>query len=201
MYGRRSFLVKAGIGVLAIPYLAKCRNFTRKTTHIVSISFDDGFEKSFLKTAEIYEKYKLSACFNVIASAHLTDFKPPDDYIQTKVIGHFDLWNELKRRGHEIMPHGYKHENLARIELADSQRLILKSLDYFSKNLDDFDPLKAIFNFPFNPTIAASVSFPICKPNNGLPSVSFSSLVTDFPLMSDTVSLKFVNYSKKTLKD
>jgi peptidoglycan/xylan/chitin deacetylase (PgdA/CDA1 family) len=150
MHGRRSFLVKTGIGVLAIPFLANCKNFTNKITHIVSISFDDGFERSFLKTAEIYEKYELSACFNVIASVHLKDFKPPDNYIQTKVIGDFDLWNELKRRGHEIMPHGYKHENLGRIALADAQKLILKSLDYFSENLDDFDPLKAIFNFPFN---------------------------------------------------
>ena len=57
-----------------------------------------------------------------------------------------------------------------------------------------------IFNFPFSPTITASVSFPICKPSNGLTSVSFSSLVTDFPLMSDTVSLKFVNYSKTKSK-
>jgi hypothetical protein len=114
MHGRRSFLVKTGIGVLAIPFLANCKNFTNKITHIVSISFDDGFERSF------------------------------------NVIGDFDLWNELKRRGHEIMPHGYKHENLGRIALADAQKLILKSLDYFSENLDDFDPLKAIFNFPFN---------------------------------------------------
>jgi len=148
--GRRSFLIKAGIGTLALPYITSCSNFKRKTTHVFSISFDDGFEKSFLKTAEIYEKYKLSACFNVIASGHLNDFKPPDDYIQTRVIGDFDLWNELKRRGHEIMPHGYKHENLARIKLVDAQELILKSLDYFSMNLDDFDPLRAIFNFPFN---------------------------------------------------
>jgi len=150
MDGRRSFLIKAGIGVLALPYLTQCSNIKRKTTHVVSVSFDDGFEKSFIKTAEIYEKYNLNACFNVIASGHLNDFKPPDDYIQSEVIGDFDLWNELKRRGHEIMPHGYKHENLARLDLADAQKLILESLDYFVENLENFDPLKSIFNFPFN---------------------------------------------------
>ena len=32
----------------------------------------------------------------------------------------------------------------------DAQKLILKSLDYFSENLENFDPLKSIFNFPFN---------------------------------------------------
>ena len=150
MEGRRSFIIKAGIGVLALPYFTHCSSFKRKTTHVVSISFDDGFEKSFIKTAEIYEKYNLNACFNVIASGHFADFKPPDEYIQSAVIGDFELWNELKERGHEVMPHGYKHENLARLDFAEAQQLILESLEYFSENLENFDPLKAIFNFPFN---------------------------------------------------
>jgi peptidoglycan/xylan/chitin deacetylase (PgdA/CDA1 family) len=150
MQNRRSFLIKAGAGAITLPYLSFCSGFEKSISHVVSISFDDGFEKSFLKTAGIYEKYKLNACFNVIASGHDKDFKPPDDYIQPSVIGDFDLWNELKGRGHEIMPHGYKHENLARIDLADAQKLILKSLDVFAENLIGFEPLKAIFNFPFN---------------------------------------------------
>ncbi len=150
MDSRRSFLIKTGIGAVTLPYLSCCNFFNRSVTHIVSISFDDGFEKSFLKTAEIYEKYKLNACFNVIASGHENDFKPPDDYIQPSVIGGFDLWNELNERGHEIMPHGYKHENLATINLKDAQELIIKSLDVFSEKLNGFDPLRAIFNFPFN---------------------------------------------------
>ncbi len=150
MENRRSFLIKAGIGVVTLPYLSCCSSFNRSITHLVSISFDDGFEKSFLKTAEIYEKYELNACFNVIASGHENDFKPPDGYIQPLIIGNFDLWNELKRRGHEIMPHGYIHENLARIELSDAQELIIKSLDVFSDKLINFEPLQAIFNFPFN---------------------------------------------------
>ena len=48
--------------------------------HIVSLSFDDGFEKSNLKIAEIYEKFGLSACFNVIALGHDPNFEPPDPY-------------------------------------------------------------------------------------------------------------------------
>ena len=31
-----------------------------KKTHFVTLSFDDGFKKSSLRTAEIYEKYGLS---------------------------------------------------------------------------------------------------------------------------------------------
>ena len=154
MGNRRSFLIKAGIGAITIPYLSYCGGFDKSVSHLVSISFDDGFVQSFLKTAEIYEKYNLSACFNVIASGQDKDFKPPDDYIQPSVIGDFDLWNELKRRGHEVMPHGYRHENLARIEIAEAQNLILKSMDVFSENLDGFEPQKAIFNFPFNSSTA-----------------------------------------------
>ena len=46
-----------------------------KKTHFFTLSFDDGFKKSSMRTAEIYEKYKLSACINVIATAHLPDFR------------------------------------------------------------------------------------------------------------------------------
>ena len=150
MENRRSFLIKTGIGAVTLPYFFSCGNSEKPITHIVSLSFDDGFQKSFIKTAEIYEKYNLSACFNVIASGHENNFKPPDDYIQPSIIGDFDLWNELKNRGHEVMPHGYRHENLAGLDLADSQDLILRSLDVFSEKLNGFDPLKSIFNFPFN---------------------------------------------------
>ena len=41
-----------------------------EVTHVVTLSFDDGFRASSLKTAEIYERYGLSACINVIATAH-----------------------------------------------------------------------------------------------------------------------------------
>src|SRR5262245_22487247 len=81
-----------------------------KKTHFVTLSFDDGFKKSSLRTAEIYEKYTLSACINVIATAHHPDFVLPNEYHNFPV-GDFGLWNELQARGHEIMPHGYKHAN------------------------------------------------------------------------------------------
>ena len=74
---RRTFLKQAAIGTLSVLAIMGSIMKDPKITHIVSISFDDGFEKSFIKTAEIYEKYKLSACFNIIASAHLKSFVPP----------------------------------------------------------------------------------------------------------------------------
>ena len=154
MENRRSFLKKAGLGTLALPGFLSCISGKPEITHIVSVSFDDGFEKSFIKTAEIYEKYKLSACFNIVASGHLDSFVPPDDYILPGIIGDFSLWNELKKRGHEVMPHGYRHADLAQIPFEESIDLINKCLDYFSENLDEFDPHKSIFNFPFNSSTA-----------------------------------------------
>ena len=150
MQNRRSFLKNASIGALTIPGLLGGIMKDPETTHIVTISFDDGFEKSFIKTAEIFEKYKLSACFNVIASAHLKSFEAPDNYILPGIVGDFQLWNALHERGHEIMPHGFKHANLAQIPFSDAKKLINKSLDYFKEHLNDFNPEKSIFNFPFN---------------------------------------------------
>ena len=54
-----------------------------------------------------------------------------------------------------------------------------------------------ILSFPDKPTIAASVSLPICNPSNEVASVSFNSFVMDFPLISDTVNLKFAKDLKK----
>ncbi len=113
--------------------------------HLITLSFDDGFKKSFTRTAEIYEQHKLSACLNVVAAG-----LPEDAYIKSSPIGEFGLWNELKRRGHEIMPHGYRHENLAQLPLADAQDLIRRCLGVFSEKLGGFDPKQAVFNFPYN---------------------------------------------------
>lgn len=118
--------------------------------HIVSLSFDDGFKKSFLRTAEIYEKFGLSGCFNIIASAHMAGNLVRDDYMSQRQFGDFGVWNELQDRGHEVMVHGYQHAHKASMSFEQGKELILKSLDVFSKELRGFDPKKAVFNFPYN---------------------------------------------------
>jgi peptidoglycan/xylan/chitin deacetylase (PgdA/CDA1 family) len=122
----------------------------RKITHILSLSFDDGFARSFIKTAEIYEKYKLTACFNVIASAGSTEFKGVDEYILPGTMGNFDLWNELQARGHELMPHGYKHANLTQIPMEEVKDLFNRCMDIFKDHLNGFNQMESVFNFPFN---------------------------------------------------
>jgi len=118
--------------------------------HIVTLSFDDGFRKSFTKIAEIYEKYKLSACLNVIATGHRQDFQPPGEYIAGSPRGDFVLWNELKQRGHEVMPHTYRHANLQKMPFVEATDLIRRCLDVFAEHLKDFDPKKAVYNFAYN---------------------------------------------------
>jgi peptidoglycan/xylan/chitin deacetylase (PgdA/CDA1 family) len=149
---RREFFRLAGLGAvsLAIPgALGAWGKDSRVPTHIVSLSFDDGFEKSSIRTAELYEKYQLSACLNIIASAHTKAFRLPNEYHAWNV-GDFTLWNDLQARGHEIMPHSYRHANLTQIPLEEARGLVIKCLDVFSRELNDFDAKKAIFNFPYN---------------------------------------------------
>lgn len=120
-----------------------------KKKHFVTLSFDDGFKKSSIRTAEIFEKHNLSACINVIATAHLPEFKLPSEYHNWPV-GDFGLWNELKQRGHEVMMHCYKHANLTQLTFDEGKDLVLRCIDFFGKELKGFDPKESIFNFPFN---------------------------------------------------
>lgn len=48
------------------------------------------------------------------------------------------------------MPHSYKHANLRRVSFEEAKGLILRCLDVFSKELKDFDPKKAVYNFAYN---------------------------------------------------
>lgn len=145
--GRRQLLKLLGMSAAGLVLPLRLPAQTKKR-HIITLSFDDGFKKSTEITAKLFEKYKLSACINVIATGHLKDFKSPDEY-QVTPKGDFVLWNELKARGHEVMPHGYKHINKAKIPLKDAQDLIVRCLDYFTGHLKGFKSEEAIFNFPY----------------------------------------------------
>ena len=105
---RRQVLRGIGSTSLLLPFgLTACNSkgtrqghgtqFADTKNHIVTLSFDDGFKKSSLKTAEIYERYNLSACFNVIATAHQETFDLPNEYHRWPV-GDFVLWNELREK-------------------------------------------------------------------------------------------------------
>jgi len=145
---RRQFIKTTTLGALA-PSLGFRPSHSQKT-HILTLSFDDGFKKSFLKLTDIHEDHGLKACLNVIASGHFPDFKQVDDWILPELMGNFEDWNSLVGRGHEVMPHSWEHRNLARQEDAVARQLVSKCITYFNDHLDEFDPEKAVFNFPFN---------------------------------------------------
>lgn len=149
---RREFLgAAAAAAMAALPQVSRAgEKKAGAKTHILTLSFDDGFKQSSIRTAEIFEKHRLAACINVIATGHVKEFSPPDKYQQDTGRGDFTLWNELKQRSHEIMPHGYKHANKATLPLAQAKDLILRCLDIFAKELKGFDAKEAVFNFPYN---------------------------------------------------
>ncbi len=151
-YDRRQWINLTGAAATAIAVPGMLKSIfpgMGDKKHFITLSFDDGFKKSSLLTAEIYEKHEFPACINVIATGHENDFKVPDEYQVTEK-GDFVLWNELKARGHDIMPHGYKHANKATMPLKDAKDLVTRCLDYFSKHLNGFKSSEAIFNFPYN---------------------------------------------------
>jgi peptidoglycan/xylan/chitin deacetylase (PgdA/CDA1 family) len=116
--------------------------------HIVTLSFDDGFERSSIRTAEIFERHGLVAELNVLAAGHLG--VSSDAWHDRWRKGDFALWNELQARGHYLMPHGYRHANKAELPLAEAQQLIERCLDVFAAELEGFDASQASFAFPYN---------------------------------------------------
>ncbi len=157
---RRAFIKSTAISTIAFGFNA----FSGKPkTHILTLSFDDGFKKSFYRVAEIYESHGLSACFNVIASGHLPEFQAVGQFILPELMGNFDDWNAMKSRGHEVMPHSWKHLNLTEQPLDQAKALIIKCLDYFESNLEGYRSSEAVFNFPFNASTMELESFALSK--------------------------------------
>ncbi|MDX2283576.1 MAG: polysaccharide deacetylase family protein [Bacteroidia bacterium] len=144
---RRTFVRTAALGAAG---LGLGSAFKPAATHLVTLSFDDGFRQSFYTVAEIYERYGLRACLNVIASAHLPEFHSPDDYIVPATLGNFDDWNRLQRRGHEIMPHTWDHRNLTQMPLEQAQGEIDRCLAYFAQHLKGFRASRSVYSFAFN---------------------------------------------------
>jgi hypothetical protein len=115
-------------------------NSSRTRPTKVGLIFDDGFAQSSIKTAEIFESFKLPAVFAVLAD--------PSGFVPA--CGDWSLWNDLQRRGHIIHPHGQTHVKLSEIppqQAIDSVRTCLQS---FSEHLENFDPKRALYAFTYN---------------------------------------------------
>jgi peptidoglycan/xylan/chitin deacetylase (PgdA/CDA1 family) len=156
---RRTFVKTTFLGGMAIGL----NSFSAKEkTHIITLSFDDGFKKSFYQIADIFERYGLHACLNIIASGHLSSFSPPNAY-QMDPRGDFDDWNSLQKRGHEIMPHTWDHRDLTKIPMEQAQEDIIKCLDYFKEHLEGFNASDAVYNFAYNASTPDLEQFALTK--------------------------------------
>src|SRR5207247_5069090 len=106
----------------------------------VGLIFDDGFAKSTLATAAVFERYQLPAVFAVLAD--------PSSFVPG--CGGWAMWNELQQRGHIIHPHGQTHAKLTDLPPAQALELVGRCLDSFQENLDGFDAKNAIYAFSYN---------------------------------------------------
>jgi peptidoglycan/xylan/chitin deacetylase (PgdA/CDA1 family) len=121
-------------------------------THFVTLSFDDGFERSSIRTAEIFERYGLVAELNVLAGAHHAGSDDP--WHSRWPVGDFALWRDLAARGHALMPHGYRHADKSKLPLEEAKALIELCLDVFGAELPGFEVSQATFAFPYNNSTA-----------------------------------------------
>jgi peptidoglycan/xylan/chitin deacetylase (PgdA/CDA1 family) len=117
---------------------------------ILTLSFDDGFEATCRAVAEVYAERGLRACLNIVATGHEPGYKAPDEWQEGARRGDFGLWRALRAQGHEVMPHGHRHENLAFLAHREATDLIDACLARFAAEFHDWDPSVAVFNFPYN---------------------------------------------------
>ena len=106
----------------------------------LALVFDDGFARSTIATADIFERFGLRATFAVLADTR--DFTPG--------CGDFALWTELQSRGHRIHPHGHTHLDLSTLPLAKAQSEIETCLQIFAENLPGFSPRDRAYHFAYN---------------------------------------------------
>ena len=109
----------------------------------VGLIFDDGFVKSSLTTAKLFDEFRLPATFAVVA-------EPEKWSTPNFVKGDFDLWNELQSRGHVIQPHGVAHVKLSELPHEQAVGELQQCLDLFAEKLDGFDAKKSIYCFAYN---------------------------------------------------
>jgi peptidoglycan/xylan/chitin deacetylase (PgdA/CDA1 family) len=108
----------------------------------VGLIFDDGFLKSTLATAALFDQFKLPAVFAVVAE--------PKDFAPGFVKGDFALWNELQNRGHIILPHGYTHAKLPDLPHEQAVGELERCLDTFAEKLHGFDARNSVYCYAYN---------------------------------------------------
>ena len=118
-------------------------------SHLISLTFDDGFAKSARDLADIFGEFGLRTSLNVIALGADPEFPPPDEW-HNAPRGSWELWNDLAAKGHEINPHGLDHSDPNKIPPGEASRRVDQCIEIFRKNLKGFDQMKTVFACPYN---------------------------------------------------
>lgn len=118
-------------------------------THLLTLSWDDGFRKSFTEVARIHDDYRLRASLNIIASASEGLYEAADEW-HNAATGSWGLWNEMASRGHEIGPHSWSHQNHKTIPIEEARAEIDRCLDTFERRLFRFKRGDAVYAMPYN---------------------------------------------------
>lgn len=118
-------------------------------SRLLTLSWDDGFEKSFREVAAIHESFGVKANLNIISRACEPGHVPADDWHNAPT-GDWNLWNELSARGHEIDPHSHTHLNHAQAPLPEALREIDLCLEAFGRNLRGFRAERSVYMMPYN---------------------------------------------------
>ena len=118
-------------------------------TRLLTLSWDDGFEKSFRTIAAIHDEFGVKAALNIISRASEPGHVPADEWHNAPTAG-WDLWNELAARGHEINPHSHTHLNHARAPWDEVKREIDLCLDAFGRSMKGFRPERSVYAMPYN---------------------------------------------------
>jgi len=123
----------------------------KTASHLVSLTFDDGFTLSARTLAGIFEEFGLRTSLNVIARGADPDFPPPDEW-HNAPRGSWELWNEIAARGHEINPHGFDHTDPKKYPPDENSRRVDACIGIFRERLRGFDPMKSVYACPYNST-------------------------------------------------
>jgi peptidoglycan/xylan/chitin deacetylase (PgdA/CDA1 family) len=114
-------------------------------SRIVSFCFDDGFLRSGEKICSLFSQRGQRACFAVLAAPEFA----VDPFIRGAMIADWGFWREAQAAGHEIAPHGYAHEHLGRMTLADAKASVEAALQAFGAELPNFEPQSAVFHLAY----------------------------------------------------
>jgi peptidoglycan/xylan/chitin deacetylase (PgdA/CDA1 family) len=108
----------------------------------VSLIFDDGFVRSTVATARLFEEFKLPAVFAALAE--------PKTFAPQFAKGDFALWNDLQSAGHIVQPHGLDHAKLTELSPDVAIEQMGRTLDLFAEKLDGFDAKRSVYCHTYN---------------------------------------------------